>query len=161
MSSSHDQIRDLIHRYATAIDTKDWALFRACFAPDSQAVYQGHVFGSREHLVRAMRKLHTPLDSSMHRVTNVMIDVLGPDDAVGSSYVDALLVKTDHPDGPLHRVAGRYTDEYRRTRGIWTIRRRRFDAYWIWERDQSRLPDEESRGTLVRVPALTDRDTAG
>lgn len=157
MCSNKDQIRDLLHRYATAIDTKNWALLQECFAPESDGVYQGHVFSSREHLVRAMRKLHNPLDASLHRITNIATEIRGHQ-ASGTAYVDALLVETGHPNGPLHRVAGCYTDRYINIGARWAIQHRRFEAYWVWEREQSTMPNDESQATLVRVDAMPAMD---
>ncbi|MZG13966.1 nuclear transport factor 2 family protein [Streptomyces sp. SID5914] len=151
MPADEAEIERLLVTYATALDTKDWALLASCFTPDCQARYQDKVFDDREHLCRTMRKLHDPLDSSLHRISNVAASVMG-DHATSVSYVDALLVHTGHTDGPLYRVAGRYEDELVRHRGQWLIRKRTFEPYWVWERTESLQPSSQSRAVLARVP---------
>jgi len=37
--SDHELITDVLVRYATGIDTKDWTLFRTCFTNDVSADY--------------------------------------------------------------------------------------------------------------------------
>ena len=39
----HQDVADLLVRYATGIDRRDWALFRTCFTGDCEVDYVGDV----------------------------------------------------------------------------------------------------------------------
>ncbi|MFC5752411.1 nuclear transport factor 2 family protein [Actinomadura rugatobispora] len=115
--------------YATAIDTKDWELFGALFDPDCTMTTAAGTISGAPALTRHMRDLHAPLDASAHRVTNVDIAETA-DGATARSYLDALLVRAGHPEGPTFRVVGFYDDELRRSAGGWVILHRAFRAIW-------------------------------
>lgn len=132
-ADDHAAVSALLVQYSTAIDTKDWKLFADCFEPDCQTQYQERRFNGVQRLTDVMRRLHDPLDASLHRLTNVDVRLDG-DHANVRAYVDALLVRRDHPDGPLYRVAGTYDDLVVRTDGSWRFRRRIFRDVWTWER---------------------------
>ena len=114
-------VEEVLLRYCRALDSLDWELFTSCFTADCRTTYQGRTFANRDHLVAVMRRLHEPLDSSMHRLSNVEVRV-GQAVASSRAYVDALLVRLDHPEGPVHQVAGSYTDELVAEGGTWRIR---------------------------------------
>jgi hypothetical protein len=136
---------DALHRYCTAIDTKDWALLAASFVPEARADYRGRAFPDAASIVRYMADIHRDLDGSAHRVTNVVIELDG-DTARTTSLVDALLVDADHPHGPTLHVVGTYRDVLHRDRdggGIWRIAERRFVDLWT-EGERSMLASERS-----------------
>lgn len=152
VARSRSEITDLLMRYCRAIDTKDWALFSSCFVADCRTVYQGRSFDGIDRLTDVMRRLHDPLDASLHRLSNIEIVVSEPGAKVGA-YVDALLVKLDHPLGPLHQVAGTYEDDVVRLGGEWRFRTRVFRAIWVSERGSIRGPGPDTIAQLHRVPA--------
>lgn len=144
-------IQSLLIRYASAIDQKDWELFGSCFEPDCRADYQGHHFDGIEQLTKVMRELHDPLDASLHRMSNMNITVDG-EKAEATSYVDALLIRRDHPAGPAYQVTGFYEDLISRNGGIWRIKSRIFRPVWIQERETSVMPSYRSLGSLFVLP---------
>jgi 3-phenylpropionate/cinnamic acid dioxygenase small subunit len=115
--------------YATAIDTKDWTLFRSLFTADCVFDGGGHRFHGVDPLTDHMRALHEPLDGSRHHLGNFVIEVDG-ESARATSYLDALLVRRRHPDGPTLRVTGSYEDQLRRESGRWLIQQRTFRFLW-------------------------------
>jgi SnoaL-like domain len=118
-----------INRYAMAIDTKDWTLFRSLFADDCVMEVGSSVHRGADSLTEHMRGLHEPLDASMHRMTNTTMEP--SDDGVRArTYLDALLVRRDHPAGPTLRIVGLYDDVLRPNSDTWVIQHRRFRAVW-------------------------------
>lgn len=67
-------IEDVIHRYATGIDQRDWVLFRTCFTDDFTGEYGA--FGdwsSGDAITEAMRASHATLGNTLHRCSNVVV----------------------------------------------------------------------------------------
>lgn len=113
---------DVLVRYATAIDTRDWDLFRACFTDDVDADYGdiGHWHGVDE-ITEWMRVTHEPCGHTLHRITNVTVDER-EDRATARAYVDALVL---FGDGGV-RAAGWYDDELELHADGWRIAKRTF-----------------------------------
>jgi 3-phenylpropionate/cinnamic acid dioxygenase small subunit len=128
-----EEVADVLVRYATGIDRRDWALFRTCFTDDCEADY-GAIGAWRgvDALTEWMAATHAPCGHTLHRITNVAVAPSGgggrePDDhdrVTARSYVDALVLGPDNRSGV--RAAGVYDDELVRTAGGWRIARRRF-----------------------------------
>jgi len=110
--------------YASAIDSRDWALFRNCFTADCQADYGE--FGSWQNiadLTDYMREAHARLGPTLHRISNIVVESCN-DEIVARSYVDAILM--DRIQGVTHRATGYYDDCLIRTSAGWRISRRKF-----------------------------------
>jgi len=126
--SDQDLITDVLVRYATGIDTKDWALFRTCFTDDVQADY-GDGVGSWtgvDSITEYMTVMHADMVDTKHRLTNFVIDVDG-DSATASTYVHAVLVVT-HDPLTWYEPVGRYVDRLVRTADGWRISHRRYHS---------------------------------
>jgi 3-phenylpropionate/cinnamic acid dioxygenase small subunit len=129
-------IRDVIDRYAIALDRRDWEHLRRCFTEDCHADYER--FGSwteREPFVAWLDSIHRDLGPTLHRITNHQIEVDG-DRAMATSYLDALLQLRQHDQDLLH-VVGKYVDELVRTEGGWRISDRRVETFWRRRESQS------------------------
>ncbi len=142
---TRQDITDLLVRYATGIDRRDWALFRSCFTDDCEADYGviGQWRGADE-ITSWMRDAHEPAGHTMHRITN---QVVTPSTAgvAASSYVDALVMFADNTSGT--RAAGYYDDELVLTDDGWRIARRRFTMVLL-----QLVPD----GTLIDLETPTN-----
>jgi 3-phenylpropionate/cinnamic acid dioxygenase small subunit len=133
MSIDHavrQDVADVLVRYATGIDRRDWALFRTCFTEDCVADYGdiGQWHGVDE-ITDWMARTHAPCGHTLHRITNVAVSAAGLDGEDGDrvqarSYVEALVLGPDNSAGV--RAAGFYDDDLVRTGGEWRIARRRF-----------------------------------
>jgi 3-phenylpropionate/cinnamic acid dioxygenase small subunit len=117
-------VADLLVRYASAIDRRDWALLRSCFTDDCVADY-GDIgrWKSGDEITEWMRKTHDPLGHSLHRITNQSFAWDGAAVAV-RSYVDALVLLSDNVRGA--QSAGFYDDRVVRADDGWKIARRSF-----------------------------------
>ncbi|MDT5047227.1 MAG: hypothetical protein QOG75_3090 [Mycobacterium sp.] len=126
MSEREDRqdITDVLLRYATGIDRRDWPLFRTIFAGDCELDY-GEVGSWKgvDAVTEFMQQAHAMAGHTMHRLTNQVITVDG-DTAEARTYVDALIMLGDNTSGV--NAAGFYDDELVRTDDGWRVARRRF-----------------------------------
>ena len=140
---SRDDVHDIgevLVRYASGIDRRDWALFRSCFTDDCTADYGDiGVWHGAEEITTWMDQVHAAFGPTLHRITNVDVRPHGPEDhptiadggtgggadrAVARCYVDVLLVFADG-QGSI-RGAGYYDDVVVRTDAGWRIAERTF-----------------------------------
>lgn len=124
MDDDKEQIVEVLIRYATGIDSKDWPLFRSCWTDEIDVDYQqlGR-FTSADALTEVMTRLHEDMGPTYHRLSNFVIAVDG-DRATARSYVHAVLML--QPDDSTNWVdaLGHYDDIFVRTQGGWRIRER-------------------------------------
>ncbi|ORV83537.1 nuclear transport factor 2 family protein [Mycolicibacterium iranicum] len=122
-------IRDVLIRYATGIDRRDWPLFRTVFTDDCELDYGeiGHWRGV-DAVVEFMVAAHEMAGHTLHRITNQAVSVDG-DAATAQAYVDALIMSQDNTSGVS--AAGFYDDELVRTDTGWRISRRRFTTVMV------------------------------
>lgn len=68
MDADKEQIAEVLIRYATGIDSKDWPLFRSCWADEIDVDYQqlGR-FTSPDALTEVMTRLHENMGPTYHR----------------------------------------------------------------------------------------------
>jgi 3-phenylpropionate/cinnamic acid dioxygenase small subunit len=119
-----EDVADVLVRYATGIDRRDWVLFRTCFTDDCEADYGDiGVWHGADEITAWMEQTHAPCGHTMHRITNVDVAERG-DRVAARSYVDAIIMGPDNRAGT--RADGFYDDELERTDDGWKISRRRF-----------------------------------
>jgi uncharacterized protein (TIGR02246 family) len=125
-------LEELIHAYAAGIDQKDADLFNSVFTEDVQFSLGEIVgpFDGLDELSSFMTHFHAPLDASQHRVSNMRIIAFDGAVATVRSAIDAVLVKSDHPEGNTFRITGFYEDEAVKADGRWRIRRRALEPVW-------------------------------
>jgi len=104
---TRDAVADVLVRYATGIDSRDWALFRTCFTDDCDVDYGeiGHWHG-RDEVTTWMAETHEPIGPTLHRISNITVRQDG-DRVTARSYVHAILVLSDR--SAIHAY-GRYDD---------------------------------------------------
>jgi len=117
-------ISELLVRYATGIDRRDWPLFRTVFTDDCQLDY-GEIgaWQGVEAVADFMEKVHAMAGHTMHRMSNQAITVDG-DKATARTYIDGLIMAADNKSGV--NAIGFYDDEILRTDDGWRIARRRY-----------------------------------
>ena len=117
-------VTDVLIRYASGIDGRDWELFRTCFTQDCDVDY-GDIgrWHGLEEVTAWMRETHDQVGPTLHRISNVTVTPT-PGGAVARSAVHAVIVL---PDGTASVHAyGRYVDDFVDTPEGWRISRRRF-----------------------------------
>ncbi|MDT7763061.1 MAG: hypothetical protein QOC63_2481 [Mycobacterium sp.] len=130
MDADREQIAEVLIRYATGIDSKDWPLLRSCWTDEIDVDYQqlGR-FTSADALTDVMRQLHENMGPTYHRMSNVVIAIDQAGDEAGDratvrSYVHAVLML--QPDDSTNWVdaLGHYDDVFVRTPDGWRISER-------------------------------------
>ncbi|MEB4211265.1 nuclear transport factor 2 family protein [Mycobacterium sp. 94-17] len=120
----HQDISDLLVRYATGIDRRDWPLFRTVFTDDCQLDY-GEIgtWNGVDAVTDFMEQVHALAGHTLHRLTNQAITLDG-DHATARTYIDGLIMAGDNNSGV--NAIGFYDDELVRTEGGWRLARRRY-----------------------------------
>jgi len=131
-------IETALVRYSTGLDTFDPDIYASAFTEDAEFTMEGKVFRGREEIrgivagmkaSRAERKAdkdpaNDPPPIMHHVMTNVVIDITGPDSARHHCY---WMTVAGGPGMYSFRVAaeGRYEDELVKRDGRWLIHRRK------------------------------------
>jgi 3-phenylpropionate/cinnamic acid dioxygenase small subunit len=117
-------ISELLVRYATGIDRRDWTLFRTVFTDDCELDY-GEIGAWKgvDAVTSFMEQVHALAGHTMHRLSNQAITVDG-DNATARTYIDGLIMTADNTAGV--NAIGFYDDEIIRTEDEWRIARRRY-----------------------------------
>jgi 3-phenylpropionate/cinnamic acid dioxygenase small subunit len=128
-SSDVQDISEVLVRYATGIDRRDWPLFRTVFTDDCALDY-GEIgtWHGVDAVTDFMVAAHEMAGHTLHRITNQAVAVDG-DSATARAYVDALIMSQDNRSGV--NAAGYYDDEFVRTDAGWRLARRRFTTVFV------------------------------
>lgn len=118
------EIEEVLVRYATGIDRRDWELFRSCFTGTCQCDY-GDIgtWDGVEEITAYMSDAHAEVGHTLHRITNVAVEV-DADGATARSYVDAVTMARDGRSGI--NALGFYDDHLVNTPVGWRIERRAY-----------------------------------
>lgn len=114
------EVLDLVYRYATGIDTRDWDLFRTVFTDDAEVDFGFARWENGDAFAAFMRETHDPAGRTLHRMTNTVIT--GVDPLTARTYGDALVLEGDNLAGTIANAW--YDDEMVRTDSGLRIRRR-------------------------------------
>ncbi|MDZ7886150.1 MAG: nuclear transport factor 2 family protein [Mycobacterium sp.] len=122
-------ITEVLLRYATGIDRRDWDTFRSAFTADCVLDY-GEIgsFTGIDAVTEFMDQSHAMAGHTMHRLSNIVITLDG-DRAAARTYVDGLILAPDNASGV--NAVGIYDDDLLRTDPGWRIARRTFTAVRI------------------------------
>jgi 3-phenylpropionate/cinnamic acid dioxygenase small subunit len=119
------EITDVLIRYATGIDRRNWELFRSCFTADCECDYGAiGTWRDVEGITEYMTTVHEDCRHTLHRITNVSVDLASELTASARSYVDAIILGPEGRGGV--RATGFYDDELVRADDGWRIARRQF-----------------------------------
>jgi SnoaL-like protein len=123
------EIVALLNRYARAVDTKDWELYRSVFTDDAHIDYSTDVFtGSLDGAIEFFSRDFSALVSmSMHYTTNVEATIDGDTAEVRAMFYNPTQIK-GLPD--LSMFGGYYYHDLIRTPEGWRSRRLREEMVW-------------------------------
>ena len=130
MNTDRDEITDVLIRYATALDTRDWHLFDSCFTEDAIADYG--TLGGRNQGREAIRNAVAILagfDRTQHLIGNISITV-DADEAQAVCYLHAQHVIDGGDSVELLTIGGIYRDRIIRTPIGWRIAQRKLEPVW-------------------------------
>lgn len=140
-------ITEVLNGYCRAVDRRDADLMRRVYWPDAiddHAVFRGNV---DEFIAYAFPFMDGAL--SQHAISNIWIDLTGPDEAFSECYFSAF---HDFPaeTGRLERVVGgRYLDRHERRGGEWRMAARTVVVDWYHERPGNSVWDS---GRYANLP---------
>jgi len=138
-------IVDVVIRYATGIDMRDWDLYRSCFADPCEfdfSSWNGRpaTVMPADTWVDAVRATNGNFESTQHLSTNHVVRFDSDDEATCVSYMQAQhwysaerLTSLGHPgdDARWCTLGGFYTYTLVRTGDDWRIRRCQLTVTWV------------------------------
>lgn len=128
--SDHDEIAALLYRYARAVDSKDWQLYRSVFTDDAHIDYSsaGAAAGSRDEVADWLAAGFVAIPWTMHYITNIEADIDGDTAAVRAMFYNPMQLP-----GMAEQscCGGYYHHDLVRTPDGWRSRSLREDNVWF------------------------------
>lgn len=126
------EIKALLSRYARAVDTKDWDLYRSVFTDDAHIDYSsaGAIAGSREEVTEWLAAGFGAIPWTMHYITNIECDIDASGDAatVRAMFYNPMLLPGMAEQSSC---GGYYHHQLVRTADGWRSRALREDNVWF------------------------------
>ena len=119
-------IREVLHRYASALDTKDWSDLAHVFTDEIRADFR--TFGVRrafkgraDDWIAMLQGSLGGMDATQHLMGNHRYQVQRNGRARGTTYLQATHICANALGGDLYTVGGRYDVALRKIEGAWRI----------------------------------------
>ena len=140
--SDRVEIEDLLTRYAHAVDTRDWDLYRSVFTPDALIDYtsSGGPAGDLDKTVAFLKVALDHFEMTQHLISNV-------DARLGDDTAEVTAVFNNPmrlPGGTVWFTGGRYHHDLVRTEDGWRSHRLVEESLWF---DRSPMGDPNSDRT--------------
>jgi SnoaL-like protein len=128
--SDEVEIAHLLYRYARAVDTKDWELYRSVFTQDALIDYSsaGIPAGSRDEIAELLSKGFTTIPWSMHYITNIESEIDGDAARVRAMFYNPMRLPGM---AEMSSCGGYYHHELVRTPDGWRSRHLREENVWF------------------------------
>ncbi|MEC9424872.1 MAG: nuclear transport factor 2 family protein [Actinomycetota bacterium] len=125
-------VEDLLTRYATAVDQRDWDLYRTVFTPTAEVDYTsaGGIAGPLDEVVEFLAASLPMFEMTQHVIGNVdlAVDPNDPDRAtVSAAFTNPMRL----PGGDVWFTGGWYHHDLVRTPDGWRSQRLREEAAWF------------------------------
>jgi len=135
MTADELAITALLNRYARAVDTKDWELYRAVFTDDAVIDYSGagQIVGTRDEVVDWFTANFGVIPWSMHYITNIEITNIEADIDGDTAAVRAMFYNPMQLPGmtEMSSCGGYYHHDVVRTPDGWRSRHLREEMVWF------------------------------
>ena len=124
------EIASLLHRYARAVDGKDWDLLRSLFTDDAQLDYSsvGGPAAGRDEVCTWLERSLTLMPMTQHYIANIEADIDGDTAVVRAMFYNPMLLpgatETSACGGYYHHVMVR-------TESGWRSRALREENLWF------------------------------
>lgn len=162
-----EALRDLVARYALAVDDHDLETVATMFHPDAVFDRDGHVANGWDEIASTLTGSMRGFRRMLHTPHAALVELTGEDEATGTSSGHAELVTSR---GVL-LAAYRYADAFARWEGRWVFTRRavRFVyatsaaeyAATLPALDRVRFPGEDARPSAVVPLGMPDATEGG
>lgn len=116
------ELTDLVSRLGAALDEHRFDDLRELFTDDATATTPGGTAEGRDSVVAQATRNHVGVDRLQHVLTNVLVDLDGPDAATGATVRANLIAHFASADGvPEQTIGGVYRFRVRATPAGWRI----------------------------------------
>jgi len=127
-------VHDVMHRYALAIDSKDWSLLDQVFADRLRADFRSFGVkqpfeGTRADWIANVRGTIDGMDATQHMMANHLYRI-DDDRATGTTYIRALHVCRNEWGGDRYTVGGHYGVEMARQADGWRVTAYALNVTW-------------------------------
>ena len=114
-------ITDVLYRYASSVDRKDFTTLRGLFADDARARYTtvAELEGA-DNIVKWIDDMTVDKAWQHHLLSVYHVDFIGPDEAETLTYHTSHQTTTGD-EGSVTLIVARYNDRLRRIDGSWKI----------------------------------------
>jgi 3-phenylpropionate/cinnamic acid dioxygenase small subunit len=123
------EISDLLTRYAHAVDTKDWALYRTVFTPDAQIDYvsAGGIKGDLETVTNWLEESLANFPVTQHLIANIDVKLEGDVAKVRAMFYNPMKM----PNGKNFFCGGWYNHDLVRTSDGWRSQNLYEESAWF------------------------------
>ena len=120
---------DLLTRYATAVDRRDWEQYRSIFTADAEIDYTsaGGIAGTVDEVVEFLSTSLELFEMTQHLVSNIDLEVNGDAATVTAMFNNPMRL----PGGDTWFTGGWYHHDLVRTPDGWRSRRLREESAWF------------------------------
>ena len=128
-------VAECVYRYATGVDTRDWAMYRSLFADEVEIDFSSYDPGllpvtvAADDWVAGMKPLFGGLAVTQHMMSNPLVELEG-DSAQITMYVRAHHVFDPQDPDSYYTVGGYYRNRLVRERGNWKLVRVNLNVTW-------------------------------
>lgn len=130
------EIVETVYKYATGIDTRDFALHRSIYTDEIEMDFSsyagteaGYVKMKADDWANGLRGLFPGLDATQHSMSNPRVEVDG-DKATCIVYMQAEHFLANSEGDNSHAIGGYYTDDLVRTSDGWKVCRVKLTILW-------------------------------
>ena len=120
---------DLLTRYATAVDRRDWEQYRSIFTADAEIDYTsaGGIAGTVDEVVEFLSTSLEMFEMTQHLVSNIDLEVNGDSATVTAMFNNPMRL----PGGDTWFTGGWYHHDLVRPPDGWRSRRLREESAWF------------------------------
>jgi uncharacterized protein (TIGR02246 family) len=120
-------VADVLLRYATCLDERDWDRLTTCFSPDAVGVLAGGPpLAGYPAILGAVQAALAHFPATQHHISNEEVALNGE-----QATLRANLIATHVTDSGTFTVIGVYREELARTPDGWRITHHQLDAQWM------------------------------
>ncbi len=122
-------VEDLLTRYATAVDRRDWDRYRSVFTDDAEIDYTsaGGIAGTLDEIIEFLTTTMDMFEMTQHLISNIDLVVDGDSATVTAMFNNPMRL----PEGETWFTGGWYHHDLVRTSDGWRSRRLREESVWF------------------------------
>ena len=153
-----EAIRDCIYRYCRGIDRADEAALRSSYWPDAHDRHGAYV-GPAEGFIEMAKGVFKTNPRNIHQVSNILIEMQGPNQAAVETYFTALQRAPDR--GGVERqvlLCGRYCDRFEKRGDEWRVADRTVVYDWVEEQTPPEKTETDRFGARQPIGTNSPND---